>query len=107
LFLDPPLLLLDEPLSALDPQSRTELQGELKLLFKALARTVVLVTHDVPEALFLADTVTLLDRGRVAQHGSAERIAREPASDWARTFVRSAAPRWRRMLDLVDGEPER
>ena len=106
LFLDPPLLLLDEPLSALDPQSRTELQDEMKRLFRALARTVVLVTHDVPEALFLADTITLLDRGRVAQHGPAEELARHPASDWARNFVRSAAPRWRQMLDLVDGEGE-
>ncbi|HEU4430789.1 MAG TPA: ATP-binding cassette domain-containing protein [Myxococcota bacterium] len=104
LFLDPPLLLLDEPLSSLDPQSRTELQEEMKRLFGSLARTVVLVTHDVPEALFLADTITLLDRGRVAQHGPAETIARHPASDWARTFVRSAAPRWRHMLGLVDGE---
>jgi osmoprotectant transport system ATP-binding protein len=107
LFLEPPLLLLDEPLSALDPQSRTELQDEMKRLFKALARTVVLVTHDVPEALFLADTVTLLDRGRVVQHGPAETLARSPASDWARTFLRSAAPRWRRMLELVDGESGR
>jgi osmoprotectant transport system ATP-binding protein len=104
LFLDPALLLLDEPLSALDPQSRTELQDEMKRLFRALARTVVLVTHDVPEALFLGDTITLLDRGRVAQHGPAEALARHPESDWARAFVQSAAPRWRRMLDLVDGE---
>jgi osmoprotectant transport system ATP-binding protein len=107
LFLDPPLLLLDEPLSSLDPQSRSELQEEMKRLFRSLARTVVLVTHDVPEALFLADTITLLDRGRVVQHGPAETIAREPASEWARTFVRSAAPRWRRMLDLVGPESER
>jgi len=106
LFLDPALLLLDEPLSGLDPQSRTELQDEMKRLFGSLARTVVLVTHDVPEALFLADTITLLDRGRIAQHGPAETLARSPASDWARSFVRSAAPRWRRMLDLVDGERE-
>jgi osmoprotectant transport system ATP-binding protein len=104
LFLDPPLLLLDEPLSALDPQSRTELQEELKRLFRALARTVILVTHDLPEALYLADTVTLLDRGRVVQHGPAEQVGRHPASDWARDFVRSAAPRWRRMLDLVESD---
>jgi osmoprotectant transport system ATP-binding protein len=104
LFLDPPLLLLDEPLSSLDPQSRAELQEEMKRLFGSLARTVILVTHDVPEALFLADTITLLERGRVAQHGPADTIARHPASDWARDFVRSAAPRWRQMLSLVDGE---
>jgi osmoprotectant transport system ATP-binding protein len=103
LFLDPPLLLLDEPLSALDPLSRTELQDELKRLFATLSKTVILVTHDIPEALYLADTVTLLDRGRVAQHGPAEMLVRHPASAWARTFLGSAVPRWRQMVGLVDG----
>jgi osmoprotectant transport system ATP-binding protein len=107
LVLDPPLLLLDEPLSALDPLSRAELQDEMKRLFSALGKTVVLVTHDISEALFLGDTVTLLDRGRVAQHGPTAVLARQPASDWARTFVRSAVPRWRQMLGVVDGEDSR
>mgnify|MGYP001439697684 CR=1 FL=1 len=102
LMLDPPLLLLDEPLSALDPMSRVELQDEMKRLFRTLGKTVVLVTHDIPEALYFADTVTLLDRGRVAQHGLAAVLARHPASDWARAFVQSAVPRWREILRLVD-----
>jgi osmoprotectant transport system ATP-binding protein len=102
LFLDPPLLLLDEPLSALDPRSRPELQDELKRIFGTLEKTVVLVTHDIPEALHLADTVTLLDNGRVAQHGPGEEIIRHPASDWAAGFVRSSVPRWRRLLGLLD-----
>ncbi len=106
LFLDPPLLLLDEPLSALDPLSRTELQDEMKRMFRSLGKTVILVTHDIPEALYLADTVTLLDRGRVAQHGPAELLVRHPASEWARTFLGSAVPRWRAILGIVDaGKP--
>ncbi len=104
LFLDPPLLLLDEPFSALDPLSRTELQHELKSIVAALGKTVVLVTHDIPEALFLADTITLLDDGRVAQHGSGPDLIRHPASAWARSFMQAAVPRWRHLLGVLDGE---
>lgn len=102
LFLDPQLLLFDEPLSALDPRSRTELQVEMKRIFRALGKTVVLVTHDIPEALYFADTVTLLDGGRVAQHGSGEEIIRHPASEWARSFIRASVPRWRQLLSMLD-----
>ena len=107
LFLDPPLLLLDEPFSALDPLSRTELQQELKGIVAALGKTVVLVTHDIPEALFLADTITLLDDGRVAQHGSGPDLIRHPASDWARSFMRAAVPRWRHLLGVIDSDGAR
>jgi osmoprotectant transport system ATP-binding protein len=103
LFLDPPLLLLDEPFSALDPLSRTELQHELKAIVAVLGKTVVLVTHDIPEALFLADTITLLDDGRVAQHGSGPDLIRHPASAWASSFMQAAAPRWRHLLAVLDG----
>ncbi len=103
LFLDPPLLLLDEPLSALDPRSRTELQAEMKWIFASLGKTVVLVTHDIPEAIHFADTVTLLDAGRVAQHGPADSIVRYPASEWIREFVQAAVPRWRHLLGMIEG----
>src|SRR5207302_5516439 len=66
LMLDPPLLLLDEPLAALDPVVRAELQGHLGRLFAELGKTVVLVTHDTREAPVLAATITLLTAGRVA-----------------------------------------
>ena len=104
LFLDPPLLLLDEPFSALDPLSRTDLQHELKTIVAALGKTVVLVTHDIPEALFFADTVTLLDDGRVAQHGSGPDLIRHPKSAWARSFMQAAVPRWRHLLSVFDGD---
>ena len=70
LVLDPPLLLLDEPLAALDPIVRADLQGELRRLFAALGKTVLLVTHDVREAVLLGTTITLLHRGRVVQQGA-------------------------------------
>ena len=71
LMLDPPLLLLDEPLGALDPITRYELQGELKRIFAALGKTVVLVTHDMHEAAYFADDIVLMREGRIVQRGSA------------------------------------
>src|SRR5205823_11535485 len=70
LMLDPPVLLLDEPLGALDPISRAELQVQLTRVFRELRKTVVLVTHDVREAFVLGSTITLLNRGRVVQQGT-------------------------------------
>src|SRR5437899_2550113 len=67
LMLDPMVLLLDEPLGALDPIARAELQAHLVRVFAELCRTVVLVTHDVREAFVFGATITLLDRGRVVQ----------------------------------------
>jgi osmoprotectant transport system ATP-binding protein len=62
---DPPILLIDEPFGALDPVSRAEVQQEFKRLQARLQKAVVLVTHDLREALFLGDTIALLDSGRV------------------------------------------
>ncbi len=70
LMLDPEVLLLDEPLGALDPQTRSELQRELKELFTVLAKTVVLVTHDLWEASFFSDQVLLMDKGRIQYQGT-------------------------------------
>ena len=62
---DPPILLMDEPFGALDPVSRAEVQQEFKQLQARLQKAVVLVTHDLREALFLGDTIALMDSGRV------------------------------------------
>jgi osmoprotectant transport system ATP-binding protein len=70
LFLSPPLLLLDEPLGALDPPVRRELQDELKALFARLQCGVVLVTHDLAEAAHFANTICLLEGGRLVDQGS-------------------------------------
>jgi len=80
-------LLLDEPLGALDPMVRADLQDELRDLFKRLKKTVVLVTHDLAEAAYLAERVVLLHDGRIAQDGAPDSMMREPASDFVRRFV--------------------
>ncbi|MBS7458183.1 ATP-binding cassette domain-containing protein [Coralloluteibacterium stylophorae] len=87
LMLDPPALLLDEPLGALDPIVRHDLQTDLRALFADLGKTVVLVTHDVAEAFFLAGHVVLLRDGRVAQEGTPAALRTAPVSDFVRRFV--------------------
>jgi osmoprotectant transport system ATP-binding protein len=87
LMTDPPALLLDEPLGALDPLVRYELQERLAELFRSLAKTVILVTHDLPEAAFLANRLVLLHEGRILQDGSAEDLRERPADPFVRRFV--------------------
>ena len=87
LLLDPEVLLLDEPLGALDPLVRAELQDEFRAIFSRLAPTVLLVTHDLPEAAYLADRLVLLDGGRVVQEGELADFRRSPASPFVRKFV--------------------
>jgi osmoprotectant transport system ATP-binding protein len=87
LVLDPGLLLLDEPLGALDPLIRGELQEELRELFKRLGKTVVLVTHDLAEAGFLGDHLVLLDEGKIVQAGPLSDLIQNPANDFVRRFV--------------------
>lgn len=87
LFLDPAVLLLDEPMGALDPVIRSDLQNELREIFRTLAKTVVMVTHDLDEAGFLADQIVLLHAGRVAQQGQMSDLIRNPANDTVRRFI--------------------
>ncbi|WP_101926775.1 MULTISPECIES: ATP-binding cassette domain-containing protein [Luteimonas] len=87
LMLDPDVLLLDEPLGALDPIVRHDLQTQMRALFAALGKTVVLVTHDVAEAAYLADTVVLLRDGRVVQQGRARQLLDAPADEFVRDFM--------------------
>ncbi len=87
LMLDPPILLLDEPLGALDPIVRAELQDQLGRLFAGLAKTVVLVTHDIREAARLGRTITLMTAGRVVQQGTFADLAERPASPFVTQFL--------------------
>jgi len=89
LMLDPHLLVLDEPLGALDPMIRSELQAELKEIFASLGKTVVLVTHDMGEAVFFAETVLLLRDGHLVQQGTPQQLLHEPANDFVTQFVRA------------------
>jgi osmoprotectant transport system ATP-binding protein len=87
LFLDPEVLLLDEPLGALDPLVRADLQAELKDIFAELGKTVVLVTHDLGEAGFLAERVLLMKDGFVVQEGSYRDLVDTPADAFVTRFV--------------------
>ncbi len=87
LMLDPAVLLLDEPMAALDPLIRFDLQQDLRTIFQELKRTVVLVTHDMGEAGFFGDRVVLLGEGRIVQQGAFEDLLRSPANDFVRRFI--------------------
>jgi osmoprotectant transport system ATP-binding protein len=89
LMLEPALVLLDEPLGALDPITRSELQEDLRATFRALGTTVVLVTHDLGEAAYLGDTLVLLRDGKVVQTGTAADFVRRPADEFVQRFVRA------------------
>jgi osmoprotectant transport system ATP-binding protein len=87
LMLDPDVLLLDEPLGALDPMIRYELQTDLRDVFRRLAKTVVMVTHDLIEAAHFADAVVLLREGRIVQQGPIEELIGRPADAFVERFV--------------------
>jgi osmoprotectant transport system ATP-binding protein len=87
LFLDPEVLLLDEPLGALDPLVRAELRDDLRAIFRRLGKTVVVVTHDVAEAAFLADQIVLMREGRVVQQGSLAALEAAPVEPFVTAFL--------------------
>lgn len=84
---DPPVLLLDEPFSAVDPVTRWRLQGEFLAIQKTLRKTVVFVTHDVDEAIRLADRIVLLDGGHIVQADKPEVLLDRPATSFAAQFL--------------------
>ncbi|HEX7006877.1 MAG TPA: ATP-binding cassette domain-containing protein [Alphaproteobacteria bacterium] len=87
LMLDPDVLLFDEPLGALDPIIRRDLQTELKEIFGALAKTVVLVTHDIGEAGYFGDLIVLLRAGRIVQQGTLGELLERPADPFVEHFI--------------------
>ncbi len=87
LALSPELLLLDEPLGALDPLVRAALQKDLKEIFQRLQQTAILVTHDLAEAAYLGDRIVLMNDGRVVQHGTLSDLRDRPANDFVTEFI--------------------
>lgn len=87
LMLDPPFILLDEPLGSIDPLVRYELQNDLKQIFESLKKTVLLVTHDLTEAAFLGDTIVLMKAGAIVQKGSINQIIENPENAFVEKFV--------------------
>jgi osmoprotectant transport system ATP-binding protein len=92
LMLDPPVILLDEPMGALDPMVRSELQSDLRAIFRSLEKTVVLVTHDLAEAGWFGDEILLMKDGRIIQRGTLRQLVEEPADPFVTRFVSAQRP---------------
>ncbi|RNF39239.1 ABC transporter ATP-binding protein [Planococcus salinus] len=84
---DPNIVLMDEPFSALDPISREQLQDELRNLQQTIHKTIVFVTHDMDEALKIADTIIVMKEGQVEQVGTPQQLIDEPANEFVRNFI--------------------
>jgi osmoprotectant transport system ATP-binding protein len=97
---DPPILLMDEPFSAVDPVVRHELQNEILRLQSELRKTIVFVTHDIDEALRLADQVAVFEGGALQQYDEPERLLSRPANDFVAKFI--GLGRGYRWLQLID-----
>ncbi len=100
LMLDPEVLLLDEPLAALDPMIRYELQSDLRDIFRALGKTVVMVTHDIGEAGYFGDVIVLLRAGRVVQQGTLGELLHRPADGFVERFITAQ----RSLIDALEEE---
>ena len=104
-----PILLMDEPFSALDPLIRTKLQDELLQLQARLKKTIIFVSHDLEEALKIGTTITIMEGGRIVQSGPPEDIVLRPADDYVRDFIANVNPlsvltAWNVMRDRRDLE---
>jgi glycine betaine/proline transport system ATP-binding protein len=87
-----PILLMDEPFSALDPLIRTKLQDELIQLQKQIRKTILFVSHDLEEALKIGNRITIMEGGRIVQSGTPEDIVLRPANDYVRDFIANVNP---------------
>jgi glycine betaine/proline transport system ATP-binding protein len=86
---DPAIWFLDEPFSALDPLIRADLQDELLRLQEQLHKTTVFITHDLDEAIKIADRIAIMDQGRIVQIGSPEDLVLNPANEYVARFVKN------------------
>lgn len=84
---DPEILLMDEPFGALDPVTRAVMQKEVRRIQHLYGKTILVITHDIDEALYLADHLILMDKGAIIQQGSPMDILRNPANDFVRDFI--------------------
>ena len=104
---DPEVLLMDEPFGALDPVTRAALQQELARIHQLSGKTIVLVTHDIDEALALADRLVLMDGGRIVQQGTPTELLTRPASDFVRRFFGQSEWGIRLLSQRLAGEAAR
>jgi glycine betaine/proline transport system ATP-binding protein len=108
---DAPILLMDEPFSALDPLIRSKLQDELLQLQADLKKTILFVSHDLEEALKIGNRITIMEGGRIVQSGAPEEIVLAPANDYVRDFIANVNPlsvltAWNVMRDYRDLEQD-
>ncbi|MGK9431472.1 betaine/proline/choline family ABC transporter ATP-binding protein [Bacillus atrophaeus] len=108
---EPPLILMDEPFGALDPITRDSLQEEFKKLQKTLHKTIVFVTHDMDEAIKLADRIVILKAGEIVQVGTPDEILRNPADEFVEEFIgkerliQSSSPDMERVDQIMNKQP--
>ncbi|MED0588406.1 choline ABC transporter ATP-binding protein OpuBA [Bacillus subtilis] len=108
---EPPLILMDEPFGALDPITRDSLQEEFKKLQKTLHKTIVFVTHDMDEAIKLADRIVILKAGEIVQVGTPDDILRNPADEFVEEFIgkerliQSSSPNVERVDQIMNTQP--
>ncbi|MGK9266859.1 choline ABC transporter ATP-binding protein OpuBA [Bacillus inaquosorum] len=108
---EPPLILMDEPFGALDPITRDSLQEEFKKLQKTLHKTIVFVTHDMDEAIKLADRIVILKAGEIVQVGTPDDILRNPANEFVEEFIgkerliQSSSPDVERVDQIMNTQP--
>lgn len=99
---DPEIILMDEPFSALDPISREKLQDDMLDLKKNLKKTTVFVTHDMQEALKLADRICIMEEGKIIQIGTPDELITNPANDFVKAFVGDRYDGWSNDFQLED-----
>ena len=87
LMLDPQVLLMDEPMGALDPLIRADLQQQLREIFRSLGKTVIIVTHDMGEGAYFGDTIVLMRDGRIVQQGSLDDLLHRPSETFVSDFI--------------------
>jgi osmoprotectant transport system ATP-binding protein len=87
LMLDPAVILLDEPMGALDPLVRFDLQEDLRKIFRTLGKTSIMVTHDMGEAAFFGDRVMMLSEGEIVQEGRLEELISQPSNEYVAKFI--------------------
>ena len=106
---DPEIILMDEPFSALDPITRSQLQDELLFLQSKLKKTIVFVTHDMDEAVKIADRICIINGGRIVQYDTPEEIMKHPANEYVADFVGKnriwANPEYIRAEDIMLPDP--
>ncbi|MCC5894006.1 MAG: ABC transporter ATP-binding protein [Alkalibacterium sp.] len=92
---DPDVILMDEPFSALDPITRSNLQRDVVELQHKFKKTVVFVTHDMQEAINLGDRICVMNKGKIEQVGTAEEILKHPANDFVKEFLQTGLPHYK------------